>query len=139
MYTYQISVKWTSGKTGMLYSKHKPDMPVGTPPEFGGPQEGYWSPEDLVASAVGSCIMTSALFFIERAGIQLQSYESNATALMEKTPSGLAITGVTVEVAAVLKKPEQEAALREAMDQAEKTCPVSALLKCSVKLSLNII
>ena len=138
MWTYKTSVHWIEGKTGVLRSEHKPDVPVGTPSEFGGPKEGYWSPEDLVAASVGSCIMTSALFFIDRAGIELQSYESSANAVMEKTPSGLAITGVTVEVAVTLKKPEQEAALREAMNQAEKSCPVSALLKCPVELSVAV-
>lgn len=138
MWLYSSSVNWTAGKTGVLRSENKPDVPVGTPPEFGGPKEGYWTPEDLVAAAVGSCIMTSALFFIHRAGIELQSYESNATAVMEKTADGLAITQVTVEAAVALKNPGQEDRLRWAMDQAEKSCPVSALLKCSVKLTVRL-
>jgi organic hydroperoxide reductase OsmC/OhrA len=139
MWTYKTSVNWTEGKTGVLRSEHKPDVPVGTPSEFGGPKEGYWSPEDMVAASVGSCIMTSALFFIDRSKIELESYESSAAAVMEKTPSGLAITGITVQVEVALKKPGQTDALRNAIEQAEKTCPVSALLKCPVELSLNIV
>lgn len=139
MWTYQTSVNWTSGKAGVLRSENKPDVPVGTPPEFGGPKEGCWTPEDLVAGAAGSCIMASTLFFIDRAGIELTSYNSRASAVMEKRLSGLAITGVTVEVTVTLNQPGQEAALREAIHQAEKNCPVSALLKCPVELSMNII
>ena len=138
MWTYKTSVNWDSGKTGVISSENKPDLPVGTPPEFGGPKEGCWTPEDMVAASVGSCIMTSALFFIDRAGIELQSYESTAEAVMEKTPSGLAITGITVQVEVALKNPEQESALRKAMNQAEKTCPVSALLKCPVELNVKV-
>jgi organic hydroperoxide reductase OsmC/OhrA len=138
MWTYKTSVNWDSGKTGVIRSENKPDVPVGTPSEFGGPQEGYWSPEDMVAASVGSCIMTSALFFIDRAGIELQSYESSADAVMEKTPSGLAITKVTVEATVALKDSAQEDGLRKAMDQAEKNCPVSALLKCPVELRVTV-
>lgn len=138
MWTYKTSVNWSEGKTGVLRSENKPDVPVGTPPEFGGPEEGHWTPEDMLAASVGSCIMTSALFFIDRAGIELQSYESNADAVMEKTPSGLAITNVMIEATVSLKDSAQEDGLRKAMDQAEKNCPISNSLKCPVKLSLNI-
>lgn len=138
MWTYKTSVNWTEGKTGVLRSEHKPDVPVGTPPEFGGPKEGYWTPEDMVAASVGSCIMTSALFFIDRAGIELQSYESSADAVMEKTQDGLAITKVTVEATVALKDSSQEDGLRKAIDQAEKSCPVSALLKCPVELTVQV-
>jgi organic hydroperoxide reductase OsmC/OhrA len=138
MWTYKTSVNWDSGKTGFIRSENRPDMPISMPPEFGGPKEGYWTPEDLVAASVGSCIMTSALFFIDRAGIELKSYESNAAAVMEKTPSGLAFTNVTVEATVALKDSSQEDELRKAMDQAEKNCPVSALLKCPVELTVQV-
>lgn len=138
MWTYKTSVNWDSEKTGVLRSENKPDVPIGTPPEFGGPKEGYWTPEDMVAASVGSCIMTSALFFIDRAGIDLRSYQSSAAAVMEKTPSGLAITNVTVEATVSLKDSAQEDGLRKAMGQAEKNCPVSALLKCPVELTVQV-
>jgi organic hydroperoxide reductase OsmC/OhrA len=138
MWTYQTSVNWTTGKTGVLCGENKPEIPVAAPPEFGGPQEGYWTPEYLVAAAAGSCIMTTALFFTGRENIGLSSYESRANAVMEKTPSGLAITGITIDVTAALENPEQEPALRKALERAEQNCPVSALFKCPVRLSLNI-
>jgi len=138
MWTYQTSVNWTEGKTGILRSKTKPDIPVGTPAEFGGPKDGYWTPEDLVASAAGSCIMTSALFFIDRKGIELKSYNSLASAVMEKTPEGLAITSITIHINIAMNDPEQEPALRNAVRRAEQNCPVSALLKCPVCISLDV-
>lgn len=138
MWTYKTSVNWDSGKTGVLRSENKPDVPIGTPPEFGGPKEGCWTPEEMLAASVGSCIMTSALFFIDRAGIDLRSYQSSAAAVMEKTPSGLAITNVTVEATVSLKDSAQEDGLRKAMGQAEKNCPVSALLKCPVELTVQV-
>ena len=110
---------------------------MATPPEFGGP-EGIWTPEDLLTSAVATCIMTSALFFIDRAKIQLRTYKSQATATMEKTDAGLAITRIAVAVSIELEDMAQEAATRKAVEQAERTCPLSNSLNCPVELVVNV-
>lgn len=137
MWTYETSVDWKQGKTGETRSAGKPTVEVATPPEFGGP-ENIWTPEDLLTSSVATCIMTSALFFIDRAKIQLLSYRSNATATMEKTATGLEITGVKVEVSVELDDAAQEEAVRHAIEQAEKTCPISNVLKCPVMMHLRV-
>ena len=84
MWTYETFIDWKEGKTGEVRAEGKPSFAVATPPEFGGP-ENSWTPEDLLAAAVGSCIMTSTLFFAERAKISMRSYKSKAVATMEKT------------------------------------------------------
>ncbi len=137
MWTYKTSVDWKAGKTGETRCGGKPVIEVATPPEFGGP-ENIWTPEDLLTSAVATCIMTSALFFADRAKIQLRSYKSNAIGTLEKTKAGLAITRITVAVSIELDNMEQEAATRKAVEQAEKTCPITNSLNCPVELSLHI-
>lgn len=138
MWKYEANVDWSAGRAGIMRSANKPEIPVAAPPEFGGPQEGSWTPEDLLATSVASCIMTTALFFIERGKIVLRSYGSKAAATMEKTPSGLAITGIALDISITLENPEQESALRQAMERAEKNCPISAVLKCPVEIALHI-
>ncbi len=137
MWTYETSVDWKEGKTGETRCDGKPAIEVATPPEFGGP-ENIWTPEDLLTSAVAACIMTSALFFIDRAKIQLRSYKSKATATMEKTPDGLAITRIAIAASIELDDMEQEAAVRKAMEQAEKSCPLSISLTCPVELDVRV-
>ena len=137
MWTYETSVDWKEGKTGETRCGEKPAIKVATPPEFGGP-ENIWTPEDLLTSAVATCIMTSALFFFERAKIQLRSYKSKATATMEKTPAGLAITRIAIAASIELDDMEQEAAVRKAMEQAEKSCPLSISLTCPVELAVTV-
>lgn len=137
MWTYETSVDWKEGKIGETRCDGKPTIEVATPPEFGGP-ENIWTPEDLLTSSVATCIMTSALFFAERAKIQLRSYKSQATATMEKTGAGLAITRIAVVVSIGLEDMEQEAAVRKAMEQAEKACPLSNSLNCPVELIVNV-
>lgn len=137
MWKYDVTVDWKEGKTGETRCGSKPAVEVATPPEFGG-TENIWTPEDLLTSAVASCIMTSALFFIDRAGIQMRSYKSQATGTMEKTATGLAITHIAVSVSIELEDMAQEAAVRKALEQAEKTCPISKSLNCPVELLVNV-
>jgi len=137
MWTYEISVDWKEGKIGETRCEGMPTIEVATPPEFGGP-EGIWSPEDLLTSAVATCIMTSALFFVGRAKIQMRSYKSNAVGTMEKTAAGLEITRIAIEVSIELDDLAQEEAARKALEQAEKTCPLSNSLKCPVELTVNV-
>ncbi len=137
MWTYKTSADWTEGKKGLSASDGKSPIEISTPPGFGGP-EGFWTPEDLLTSAVASCIMTSTLFFAERAKIKMLSYTSQATGAMEKTTAGLAITQIVVAVHIALESPEQADAMRKAVKQAEKTCPISNSLNCPIELSLEI-
>lgn len=137
MWTYETTVKWSGGKKGRALCAGKPDIEISTPPEFGGP-EGCWTPEDLLAASVAGCLMTSALFFIERDSIALSSCECRARAVMQKTPQGLAITGISVDVNISLQDPGQEPALRRALERAEASCPVSKSLNCPVELALQL-
>jgi len=137
MWKYDTAINWKEAKKGEMLAEGKPSLEVATPPEFGGP-ENIWTPEDLLTSAVASCLMTSLLFFAEKSRIVMCSYTSQATATMEKTPEGLRITGVKVAVHVTLAEKKQEAALKKAMAFAEKTCPVSHSLVCPVELTLQV-
>ena len=137
MWTYETSIDWKEEKTGEANCNGKPAITVATPPEFGGP-EGIWTPEDLLTSAVESCIMASSLFFLNRSKIQMRSYKSKATGTLEKGPTGLAFTRITVAVTLELEDLAQADAAHKAVVQAEKTCPLSNSLSCPVELSINI-
>lgn len=137
MWKYEVAVDWKEGKTGETRCEGKPVIAVATPPEFGGPGN-IWTPEDLLTSAVATCIMTSALFFIDRAKIQLRSYKSKATGTMEKTAAGLAITRIAISVFIELEDLAKEEVVRKALEQAEKTCPLSNSLNCPVELAVQV-
>ena len=137
MWKYNTTVAWKSGKEGRLQADGKPEMPVATPPEFGGPKN-LWTPEDLLTGAAASCVMTTLLFFAEKASVKLRSYTSRATGTMEKTPQGLAITGIAIEATIGLEDPGQEPAIRKAMERAEQTCPISRALHCPVHVALHL-
>lgn len=137
MWQYETTTVWTSDKEGRLHAGGNPEIGIATPPEFGGPQN-MWSPEDLLTGAVGSCLMTSALFFLERADVDLRSYMSNATGTMEKTRDGLAITGIDVRISVALGNADDIEKAKQACNMAEKSCPVSKALKCPVTLAVDV-
>jgi len=138
MWTYEVDVNWKSEKIGETHCAGKPVVEVATPPEFGGP-EGIWTPEDLLTSAVATCIMTSALFFFNRSKINLKEYKSQAVGTLEKTPTGLLMTSIKVTANIALEDATQADAAKKAMEQAEKTCPLSNSLTCPVSLDVNIL
>lgn len=137
MWKYETTVAWTSGKEGRLHAGGNPEITIAAPPEFGGPQN-RWSPEDLIAGAVGSCVMTTAIFFLEKAGIKPLSYLSNSTATLDKTREGLAFTGVEVEVGISVAAEEEIEKAYSAVEKAEQSCPVSKSLNCPVTLKIKV-
>ncbi len=137
MWKYETTVNWKEEKIGEANCGGKPAITVATPPEFGGP-EGIWTPEDLLTSAVESCIMASSLFFLNRGKIAFRSYKSKATGTMEKGADGLTFSRIAVEVTLELDDPAQAELARKAIVQAEKTCPLSNSLKCPVELLVNV-
>ena len=137
MWTYETSIDWKNEKIGEANCEGKPSIEVATPPEFGGP-EGIWTPEDLLTTAVESCIMASSLFFLNRSKIAFRSYKSKAIGTMEKGEEGLTFTRITVEISLELEDLEQADAAHKAVIQAENTCPLSNSLKCPVELIINV-
>jgi len=137
MWQYETTTVWRSGKEGRLHEAGNPEIAIATPHEFGGPRN-LWSPENLLTGAVGACLMTSTLYFLEKARVDLRSYMSNTKGTMQKTRDGLAFTSMDVEVSITVgANDDVEKALRAA-EMAEQSCPVSKALKCAVNVHLQV-
>lgn len=70
----------------------------------GGPSQeldgdtGSWSPEQLVLSALGICMLTTFEAFAARDGITLLAWTGTATGTVERTPEGLMFTSIVLGV-----------------------------------------
>jgi len=137
MYSYETRVTWEEGKQASIHAGDKAILQVAAPPEFGGPED-MWSPEELLVASVGSCLMTTFLYFIELLKIRLVSCESNASGAMEKTPDGLRFTAMDVAIAAKVKSASDYQKTTELKKKLEKYCPVSTSLNFPVRLSLEV-
>ena len=137
MWQYETTVVWKAEKEGRLHAGGNPEITVATPPDFGGPHN-TWSPEQLLTGAVGTCLMTSALYFLDQEGVAVQSYMSNATGTMDRAREGLAFMGVSVEISITVADEADVEKARQAVLRAEKGCPVSKALHFPVRVHADI-
>lgn len=137
MWEYKTTLCWTSGKEGQLNTENNSSLSVGTPPEFGGSHDG-WSPEQLLVGSVSSCLMTTALYFFERANVSLLSYSNDATATLERTRKGLGFTQITVNINVTIPQNSEIDQVKKALHSAKQKCPVSQALQCPVHVDFTI-
>ena len=136
---FTVNLAWEKDKEGTLTARKNPHLPVATPPDFGGP-EGVWSAEELFVASVGSCLMSTFLYFTDRFDVPLEAYSSVSTGSMEKTPSRLRFTSidVTIQVTVPDEEARQRAAPLRLREKIEKYCPVSTALNCPVRVTLDL-
>ena len=97
MHVFEIEVVWQHGKECQAKARENPTLLVATPPGFGGPQ-GVWSPEELLVASVGSCLLSTFLYFADRFELSFSSYSSTSKGTVDKTPEGLRFTGIDVSI-----------------------------------------
>lgn len=131
MWNFETTLRWTSGTTGSAGCPGKPDVTVSAPPEFGG-EAGRWTPEDLLVSAIESCLMMTTLNVAQRQKLELKGYASKATGRMEKTAEGLRFSGVEVAIEVTVSDPALADKAVKTVQIAEKYCPVSNGVKFPV-------
>ncbi len=134
MWKFETSMQWSGGEEGVAACAGKPDVAIASPPEFGG-KPGIWTPEDLLISAIESCLLMTTLSVLTRQKIALKGYSSRATGTMEKTPEGLRFTGLDVAISLQVAEAADIEKATRAIGIAEKYCPISNAVKFPVKVT----
>ncbi len=137
MWKYDVDISWSGGRSGRIERDEFPPLTVSSPEAFGG-EKGEWDPESLLAASVGSCILTTVLFFVGRLEADVRSIRIGTTARMEKTAAGLAITGVEMKVTAVVGQQADVGKMKKILRLAEDNCPISRALNCPVDIGLEV-
>ncbi len=106
MFEFTTRTAWRARKECSIHARNNPAVIVATPPEFDGPQD-TWSPEELFVASVGSCLMSTFLYFAETGGVEFQLYQSTSRGLMEKTPEGLRFTKIEVDIEIDVDDPQE--------------------------------
>jgi len=57
-----------------------------------------WSPEHLVLSSLGICLLTTFEAFAARDGIEIQSWAASARGTVDRTPEGLMFTSIVLSI-----------------------------------------
>ncbi len=132
VFHYDVQVRWSSEKRGVLTAKDKPPLEVASPPEFKG-HPGIWTPEDLLVSAVVSCTMTTFLSLAARKEIVLDSYECDATGTLEMVEGKFRFSRVVLRPRIVVGREEDRDRALEVFHQAEASCLVASSLLTKVE------
>jgi organic hydroperoxide reductase OsmC/OhrA len=130
-YRYKARTSWSGERRGAMSAAGRPDIPVGSPPEFRGDGKS-WAPEELLLGSVNTCILLTFLTLIQGRGVTLVAYDSDAEGLLEHKEGAHQMTEVTVRPHVTVASEGELASARQAMDQVEPRCFMSQSIKARV-------
>ena len=134
MWKFDTSMKWLEGETCEITAAGgQPPVQITPPADLGG-KAGYWTPEDLLVSAIESCMLLTTLSVLAKQKVALKSYSSTAQGVMEKTPNGLRFTGLDIAITLSTENPADGEKAVRAVGIAEKYCPVSNAVNFPVRV-----
>ena len=134
-FRYKTDLLWKSPQRGVLSETGKPDIGVGSSPEFRGHPDN-WSPEDLLVGALNTCVMLTFYALAQSKGVTPVGYQSSAEGLLENVDGKYRITEVTVSPRVVMKSEADIAVARELMqNKVEANCFISNSISGKVKLT----
>ena len=102
------------------------------PTDNNGKGEAF-SPTDLVAAALGSCMMTLMAMAADRQGIDLTGTKYNITKIMAASPRRIQEVQVVFDFPSLSLSDEQ----KQKLEHAAHTCPVALTLSPDVKQTIT--
>jgi organic hydroperoxide reductase OsmC/OhrA len=130
-FRYTAKTAWSSARRGALSASGKPDVIVGSPPEFRGDPH-VWAPEELLVGSVNTC-MTLTFLTLAR-GLEPMGYESDAEGLLENVEGKYRITQVSVRSRISLKSDADLELARKTMESVKAQCFISNSINAKVTL-----
>jgi organic hydroperoxide reductase OsmC/OhrA len=131
---YKAKTAWSSARRGMLSAAGRPNIVVGSPPEFNG-EPDIWAPEELLVGSLNTCMMLTFLTLARAQGLTPVGYESEAEGLLENVEGKYHITEVTVRPSVTLKSEVELELARKAMASVEAHCFIANSINARVTLS----
>jgi organic hydroperoxide reductase OsmC/OhrA len=137
-FRYKAETAWSSARRGTLSALGKPNIVVGSPPEFKG-QPDIWAPEELLVGSVNTCLMLTFLTLAQAKGLVPLGYQSEAEGLLENIEGKYRITEVTVRPRVTLSGTAEFGRAREIMESVEAQCFISNSIKSKVTLTAEFV
>ena len=133
IFHYRTRTTWRAARRGVLSASGKPDIAVGSPPEWKGTPD-VWAPEELLVASVNTCVMLTFLTLSEPRGVAVAGYESDAEGTLEKVDGVYQMTAITVRPHVAVASDAQREPARRAMEQVEAHCFMSQSVKAKVTI-----
>lgn len=133
---YTSTVTRHSHARACLEAGARPQLMGTASPELHG-DPGEWSPETLLASALGLSLFTAFDVFAAREDIAVHGWRETVTGVMDKKTSGLAFTSFTIDVEITVAKADIERA-RAVLDRAKQYCVIAKALQPPITVTAHI-
>ena len=131
---YKAKTTWSSARRGMLSAAGKPNIVVGSPPEFKG-EPDVWAPEELLVGSLNTCMMLTFLTLAQRQGLTPVGYESEAEGLLDNVEGKYHITEVTIRPRVTLKSETELELARKSMESVEAHCFIANSINARITLT----
>ena len=137
-FRFKTKTVWSSARRGLLSAAGKPNIVVGSPPEFRGEPDN-WAPEELLISSVNTCIMLTFLTLAQAQNLTPAGYESEAEGLLEHSEGLYRMTEVTVRPRITVNSEAEVAPARDSIESAESHCFMSNSVRAKVKVVAEVV
>lgn len=94
---YSASLCRTFASRARTKVPHRPVLHGGPSPELDG-DVNAWSPEHMLLSSLGLCMLTTFEAFAARDGILILSWDGRTSGTVERTPEGLMFTSIVLQL-----------------------------------------
>lgn len=131
---YKVTTSWSSARRGSLSAAAKPNIVVGSPPEFKGEPDN-WAPEELLVGSLNTCMMLTFLTLAQTRRLTPVGYESEAEGLLENVAGKYQITNIEVRPRVTLKSEADLEPARKAMENIETHCFIANSIRARVTLT----
>lgn len=140
MYTYEVNLKWTVNRKGVLSSPLLPQkIEVATPPDFPKGMEGIWTPEHLFVASINSCLMTTFLSIAENSKLEFISYESNSVCNIAIVEGKHTIVEIILKPRVKIPHTQKKERAMHILEMSKRACLISNAVKTSILMEPEII
>ena len=135
---FPVSVEWAGARLTQVRTPTGRSLDVATPPVFPEGMPGHVSPEELLAAAVGSCLLLSLVAVCEARELPLHDVRVTAVGIAGRRDSG-AYGFRAIEVSILAEAPEERhEQLTALVHRAERNCIVATALDVPIELRLEL-
>ncbi len=130
-FRFDNDLVWTGERSGRSTSPGKPELVVGSPPEFKG-KPGQWSPEELLVASLDACLMLTFLSFATHKKATVLAYESHAEGLLQNLEGKYRVTEITVHARIAVQTEADLEIAKEVSTKVEENCFISNSITANV-------
>jgi len=131
---YHAKVVRTLASRARIEAPPRAPIAGGPPPEFDGDATA-WSPEHLLLSSIGLCLLTTFEALAARDRVALAAWDADVTCTLDRTAHGLAFTSFRVALAIEVDDVERA---RRTLEDARVHCPATKALRAPVEIDATI-